>query len=89
MPVTITSRLLHWLMPTPLGAFARSALKLQAALWRTRPGLVERLSDFVPIGVASTAIQIALFMLLPRKSYGRRPNGRTRQSNEKEDGVRC
>jgi hypothetical protein len=26
---------------------------------------------------------------LARKSYGRRPNGPMRQSNEKEEGVRC
>ncbi len=63
MPVTSTSRLLLWLMPPPLGAIASLALKLQRALWRTRPGLVERLSDFVPIGIASIVIQLAVFML--------------------------
>lgn len=63
LPANVTSRLLMLAIPTRAGPIAAMLLRLQHALWRRRPHIVERLSNFLPIGGVCAAVQIVLLLL--------------------------
>lgn len=61
MPSTLTSRILESLSRIPvIGILFKLLLRAQYRLWAWKPGLVERLSDFLPIGAASTIVQATI-----------------------------
>lgn len=66
MPNNLTTKILAPIALIPiLGIPARLMLYIQELLWRKKPKLTERLSNFLPIGGVSTVIQaVTLFVLV-------------------------
>jgi len=60
MPENLIGRILQLFLATPLRHPARFFLSLQFWLWRRKPGLVERLSNFLPIDGIGSVVQIIL-----------------------------
>ncbi len=68
IPSNLTTRIILPLTNTPLAFLASAVLAGQYWLYQKKPGLVLRLSSFLPIGGASTVIQFTLLTFL--KSRG-------------------
>jgi len=64
---TILFRVLHGVVPLPfLGIIAHMGLRLQAAAWRWRPEITEKLSNFLPIGSSCIFVQLVIMVWIRR-----------------------